>query len=208
MADALTPLGIFAVSSLATRRATPLQVVGVLVGFVGALYTIGVVDGRGIHLSAYGIGDFVIMLSALAWGVYTALGRDDVKRIGPYAFSVWTMLIGAVSMAVLIAAGSALHHLSGEGVHIIAAFVWPCGAKAWALVAFIGFFCTLMPFSAWNAAQKYMPLSVLGMTAYFTPVVAITIDRVIRGRTVTRWQLFGTLLICLSAIVEVGRHRD
>lgn len=201
MADALTPLGIFAISAVITRKATPLQLLGLVLGFVGALYTIQVLDGCRLRLSAYGLGDVFILISATVWGAYTVFGRDDIARIGSYAFSTWTMLIGAAMLLVAIAVGGAAFGWDS--------IVWPHGARAWGLVLFLGLFCTLLPFSTWNAAQKDLPLSVLGMTAYFTPVVAVMLDWLARGRMVTSWQWLGTLLICASAVVETGRdHRS
>lgn len=219
MADALTPLGIFAVSLLVTRKATLLQIAGLAIGFAGALLTIGVVDADGINLTAYGIGDFVILLSACFWGIYTALGKDDVSRIGAYAFSTWTMLLGMLFLLLAIAIAA----LFREGISAIAGDVgavqalfpgvaagigrnWPHDLHSMKLVVFLGVFCTLMPFLTWNAAQKHLPLSVLAMTAYFTPVVALLIDLFIRSSSVTQLQWAGTLLICLSAVVEVGRN--
>ena len=48
------------------------------------------------------------------------------------------------------------------------AFTWPTTLHAWALVATLGVVCTLLPFWTWNAAQRYLPLSTLGVSAYFT----------------------------------------
>jgi len=196
MADALSPLGIFAVSVLVTRQATPLQIVGLVLGFAGALFTIQVLGPDGLRLSAYGLGDVFILASAITWGVYTVFGRDDVARIGSSAFSTWTMLIGAALALIFIGL------LAAGGTEI----VWPHSARAWGLVLFLGLFCTLLPFWTWNAAQNDLPLSVLGMSAYFTPVVAVLLDWAIRGHLVTPWQWLGTLLICASAVVETGRH--
>ena len=198
MADALSPLGIFMVSVIVTRRATPLQIVGLALGFVGALFTIQILGANGLRLSAYGLGDVFILASAITWGVYTVFGRDDVARIGSAPFSTWTMLIGAaltlVAIGILAATGATI--------------CWPHGARAWGLVLFLGLFCTLLPFWTWNAAQNYLPLSVLGMSAYFTPVVAVLLDWAIRGHLVNGWQWLGTLLICASAVVETGRSRS
>lgn len=207
MADALSPLGIFAVSLVVTRRATALQLAGLAIGFAGALLTIGVIDAHGLALSAYGTGDLFILVSATVWGIYTVLGRADVERMGAYSFSFWTMALGAAVIGVLLAATQLACALCGGGSAMRLAVVWPHGAHAWALVAFLGFFCTLMPFFAWNAAQKFMPLSVLGMSAYFTPVAAILLDKAIYGRSVTGLQWLGALLICVSAVVELGRNR-
>lgn len=219
MADALTPLGIFAVSLLVTRQATILQIAGLALGFAGALLTIGVVDAGGLNVSAYGIGDFAILMSACFWGIYTALGKGDVERIGAYAFSTWTMLLGAVLLLAAIALASLFREqLSGvagcfgavralfPGLAQGIGRTWPQDLHSLKLVAFLGVFCTLMPFLTWNAAQKHLPLSVLAMTAYFTPVVALLIDLFARSNSVTPLQWAGTLLICLSAVVEVGRN--
>ena len=200
MADALTPLGIFAVSAAVTRRATPLQLLGLALGFVGALFTIQVLGPDGLRLSAYGLGDVYILGSAIVWGVYTVLGRDDIRRLGPYAFSTWTMLIGAALLLALLGAGEL-----ATGGGLVGGLVWPHGAHEWGLVFVLGLFCTLLPFLTWNAAQNDLPLSVLAMSAYFTPAVAVLIDWVFSGRTVTSWQVVGTALICASAVVETGR---
>ncbi len=197
MADALCPLGIFAASVAMTRRATPLQIAGLVLGLAGALLTIQVLGPDGLRLSVYGLGDVFILVSAITWGVYTVFGRDDVARIGSRTFSTWTMLIGAALALILIGL------LVAGGAEI----VWPHGGRAWGLVLFLGLFCTLLPFWTWNAAQNYLPLSVLGMSAYFTPVAAVLLDWMIRGHLVTSWQWLGTLLICASAVVETGRHR-
>ena len=201
MADALTPLGIFAVSAAVTRRATPLQMLGLFLGFVGALFTIQILGRDGLLLSAYGLGDVFILASAMVWGVYTVLGREDILRLGPYAFSTWTMLIGAAVLLAVLGVGEL-----ATGGDVFRGLVWPNGLRDWGLVFFLGLFCTLLPFLTWNAAQNDLPLSVLAMSAYFTPTAAVLIDWVATGRTVTAWQGLGTLLICASAIVETGRE--
>ena len=203
MADALTPLGIFAVSAVVTRRATPLQLLGLALGFVGALFTIQVLGPGGLRLSAYGLGDVYILASAIVWGVYTVLGRDDIRRLGPYAFSTWTMLIGAALLLALLAIGEL-----ATGGGLVGGLTWPAGMREWCLVLVLGLFCTLLPFLTWNAAQNDLPLSVLAMSAYFTPAVAVLVDWAFSGRTVTVWQVAGTALICASAVVETGRDHN
>ena len=201
MADALSPLGIFLVGVLLTRRATFLQMLGLAFGFAGALLVVQIVTPGGIQLSAYGIGDVFILLSALAWGVYSVCGREPIRRIGASAFSTWTMLLGAGFFLLLLAAGELLDLAGATSFQI----VWPHDARTWGLVLFLGLFSTLLPFWTWNAAQKDLPLSVLGATAYFTPVVAVLMAWWLVGEAATPCQWLGTLLICASALVESGR---
>ena len=81
-------------------------------------------------------------------------------------------------------------------------FVWPSTGQAWGLVVVLGLVCTLLPFWTWNAAQKYLPVSTLGVSAYFTPVVAVVLAGIFLGERATALQWFGTALVCASALVE------
>lgn len=201
MADALSPLAIFIVGAIVSRHATFLQILGLVFGFTGALFVIQVLGPQGLALSAYGIGDAFILACALTWGAYSVFGREPIKRIGAGTFSTWTMLIGCAVFMIMLGAGEVLNAIGAANFNI----VWPHGLRAWGLVAFLGVFCTLMPFWGWNAAQKDLPLSVLGMTAYFTPVVAVLLAWIFIGERATSWQWAGTVLICASAVVESGR---
>ena len=187
MADALTPLMIFAVAAVRSRRADARGLVGLALGFIGALLVIQVVNAGGIALDAYSTGDVFILLSAATWGVYTVYGRELNRRIGSAAFSTWTMLLGAAMIGALLPLGD---------------FRWPDTSRAWLLVGGLGLVSTLLPFWTWNAAQRYLPISTLGMTAYFTPVIAVALGVVFLGEGVTSLQWLGTLFIVGSAIVE------
>ena len=193
MADALAPLLIFALAALRARRATFAQMLGVAFGFAGAVLVIGVVNSHGVQLSAYSAGDVFVLLAAATWAFYSVYGRDMINRVGSGAFSAWTMVLGAAAFAPFAAFGDA---------------TWPASPRAWWLVAVLGFVCTLMPFWTWNAAQKYLPISTLGVSAYFTPVVAVVLALVFLGEPATPLQWLGTLLVCASALVESRGVRE
>lgn len=193
MADALTPLMIFAVAALVTRRISRGELVGLGCGFVGALLVVQILTRRGLELSAYSIGDVYILLAAATWGVYTVCGQRAIRRFGSFVFTTWTMVIGAVLLAPI------LPFLDS---------VWPSDARAWLLTAELAFLSTLTPFWAWNAAQKYLPISIVSVSAYFAPVVAMGLAVVLLGERVTGLQWLGTLLIIASATVETGRRRN
>lgn len=204
MADALTPLGIFLIGAIITRHVTLLQLIGVILGFTGALFVIQVLSPAGLTIDAYGIGDIFILIAAITWGVYSVFGRNDIIKYGSYAFSTWTMLIGSLLFLVLLMVGEGLSLTNLAEIEI----VWPQSAKGWGLVAFLGLFCTLLPFWTWNAAQNDLPLSVLAMTAYFTPVVAVLLASIFANESATLWQWLGSILICFSAVVESGRSHE
>lgn len=190
MADALTPIMIFIVAAIRSRHAEAKSLVGLTCGFIGALMVIQVLNPHGIALDAYSVGDVFILLSAATWGVYTVYGRPQIVRLGATVFTTWTMLIGVTAIGV------ALPFLD---------IAWPATAHAWLLVAGLGFVSTLMPFWAWNEAQKYLPVSVLGIFAYSTPAVAVGLAIIFLGERATWMQWAGTVLVIASAVIETGR---
>lgn len=60
-----------------------------------------------------------------------------------------------------------------------------------------------MPFWAWNAAQRYLPVSLLGMSAYFIPVLVVALGILFLGEGATPLQWIGTVFIVMSAVVEI-----
>ena len=187
MADALAPLLIFALAAFHTRRVTALQALGVLFGFSRALLVIGVVTRDGLALSAYSTGDVYIFFAAATWAVYSVYGRANITRLGAGPYTAWTMLFGAAAIGLVLPFGT---------------FTWPTTLHAWALVATLGVVCTLLPFWTWNAAQRYLPLSTLGVSAYFTPVFAVALAAVFLGERATALQWLGIALVSASALVE------
>lgn len=187
MADALTPLMIFAVAAVKSRHVERRELIGLACGFIGALLVIQVVHRGGIALAAYSLGDVFILMAAATWDVYTVYGRPYIERLGSAVYTTWTMLIGAAAIGLFLPFGS---------------FVWPTDLRAGLLTAALGLVSTLLPFWTWNAAQKYLPMSVLGITAYFTPVVAVALALLFLNERATALQWLGTLFVIASAVVE------
>lgn len=192
MADALTPLMIYLVDALVRRRVDVKGLCGLASGFIGAVLVIQIVDGNGLKLNAYSMGDVYILLSAATWGVYTVFGKRLNRKLGSSVFTTWTMLLGAGMIGLVLPFGD---------------FAWPSAPKSWALVGGLGFISTLMSFWTWNAAQKYLRTSTLAMTAYFTPVIAMAMGIAFLGEGVTWLQWLGTAFIVGSAAIET-RGRD
>lgn len=74
-------------------------------------------------------------------------------------------------------------------------------------MATLGLVSTLLPFWTWNAAQKCLPMSVLGVSAYFTPVVAVALAALLLGETATPLQWLGTAFVVLSGALEARGRR-
>lgn len=191
MADALTPLMIFSVAALVSRRISSGELIGLGCGFVGALLVVQIVNRHGIALEAYSLGDVFILLAAATWGIYTVCGRRQVRRLGSSVFTTWTMLIGAAMIGVILPFMNS---------------VWPTDCRSWSLMVALALVSTLMPFWAWNAAQKHLPISVISVSAYFAPVVTMALAVILLDESITGLQWLGTAFIIASASVETRRQ--
>jgi len=191
MADALAPLLIFAFAAIRTRRIAGADLACLVCGFVGALLVMQIIDSRGLALRSFSAGDLYVLGGAVTWAVYTVGGTSLILRHGSFVYTVWTMLAGTVAIGLVLPFGD---------------FAWPTTAKAWLLVTALSFVATLLPFWTWNAAQKFLPMSLLGVTAYFIPVVTLALAFAFLGEPSTMLQLLGTLLVIASATIETRRH--
>ena len=191
MADALAPLLIFAFAAVRTRRIAAVDFACLVCGFVGALLVMQIVNAQGFAIQSFSIGDLYVLGGAVTWAVYTVGGTNLILRHGSFVFTVWTMLAGTAAIGLALPFGD---------------FAWPVTPKAWLLVAALSFVATLLPFWTWNAAQKFLPMSVLGVTAYFIPVVTLALAYLYLGEPSTALQLVGTLLVIASAAIETRRH--
>ncbi len=211
MADALTPIMIFLFGLVkmgwgrvtwcrgrasgnrgqaSARGVLAREITALVCGLVGAALVIQVVTAEGLALDAYSSGDVYVMLAAATWGVYTVYGREPIARLGASLFTMLTMLVGAAAL------GLVLPFLD---------LAWPTTPSAWGLVATLGLVSTLLPFWTWNAAQKYLPMSVLGVSAYFTPVFAVALAGIFLGESATTLQWLGTAFVVLSGILAARR---
>ena len=191
MADALAPLLIFAFAAVRTRRIAGVDLFCLVCGFVGALLVMQIVGRHGLAIQSFSVGDLYVLGGAVTWAVYTVCGTDLILRHGSFVFTVWTMLAGTVAFGLVLPFFD---------------LAWPTTPKAWLLVTALSFLATLLPFWTWNAAQKFLPMSVLGVTAYFIPVVTLVLAFLFLGEPSTSLQLVGTLLVIVSATIDTRRH--
>lgn len=188
MADALAPLLVYVFAAVYNRNVCLREIVGVLTGFAGALLVMKVVSAAGINLNEYSIGDVYIFFAAATWGIYTVLGRDLIRKVGAIMFTGLTMCLGAIFMLPFL---------------FFSDICAPQDVNSWQLLALLCAVSTLMPFWAWNAAQKYLPVSILAMTAYFTPIFAVAIAAITIGEIATPCQWLGTIIIIIASILNL-----
>ena len=76
-----------------------LALVGVGVAFFGTVFVITDGDITGLFRVGFGIGEILAFLSALAWAVYSILGREVLEEYSPLIVTTYATIIGVVFLA-------------------------------------------------------------------------------------------------------------
>ena len=83
-------IAIFSVIFL-KERMTAKKIAGILAGFTGA--AIVITDGS-FPVSIHAKGDFLILISAISWAIYTIVGKKLLGRYDSFTITTYTFLLG------------------------------------------------------------------------------------------------------------------
>lgn len=189
MLEAIVPLQIFVITLCLGKKGSPVQFAGLLLGFLGCLLVLRVIDGGGIALKALKRGDLLIFLSGLCWAVYTVWGRRTIQHIGGWIYSSWTLLWGAVWLILFLPFSPDKVRLPGDPL-------------SWGWILYFGIGPSALAFYGWNEAQKFIPVALLSLNEYFVPMIAAAFGYLFLHETITVWQTAGAILILGAVLME------
>ena len=163
------------------------QMVGILMAGAGVLLVVSKGDLASLTSGKFGtLGDFLIMLSAPNWAVFSILSRRGLEKHPAARMMFYVMTIGWLFSSVLFFAGpgpSELSQLTTQG---------------WLGVAFLGIFCSGLAYIAWYDALQSLPASQVGVFLYIEPLVAVIMAGVLLGETVNLLSMLGGGVILLG----------
>lgn len=189
MLEALIPVCILLGSVILGYRLKKTQLLGMLFGLGGCLLVIQVVNVEGLQLSSLGRGDLLVSLGAISWAVYVLWGQKTQKELNTSTYSIWTMFSAAAGMLFLLM-------LSGKSLR------YPVSMQSIWLIGFIILFPTAGAFFFWTKACMLLPLPLLNITQYMTPLLAVILARLILHETVTPLQWLGMGLIVSGIVLD------
>jgi drug/metabolite transporter (DMT)-like permease len=169
------------------ERFPGIKTAGVAVGLAGAIVVVrsraGVIDLPSTS------GDFLILVSALNWSIYTLVARGLFVRRDPVLVTARAMAAGAGLLAVLYA-------ISGEWTEI--AHVTPSGL---AMLAFLGIGCTGVAYLAWSEALARFEPGTLTSFQYLQPLVTVAGASLLLDEPVAGGVLAGGALALLGVFL-------
>ena len=172
----------------------PIKIIGIGLAAFGVLLV--VTDGNimSISIGRFGApGDFLILISAFNWAVFSALSRRGLRIYSAGLMIFYVMMSGWFFTSLLFIAGKhygEIQHLSFNG---------------WMGVAFLGIFCSGLAYIAWYDALQALSTAETGVFLYIEPLVAVVVAFFILGEVITWASLAGGGII-LFGVWMVNRN--
>ena len=195
----LTPVATMLVAALFIgERITPLKLVGVLLGIVGAVLMVMMSQTLGSGSNDL-LGISLAILSVLTWAVYLIITRHVAVKYSPVTQMKYVFLISAVVTVPI-----ALPELSQNALYT-SAVAWDGVAEMLFIVlaaTALGYF--LIPF-----AMKYLQATTVSIYTNLQPVIA-SLVAILIGQDVLTWDkpVAGILVLVSAYIVTVVTAKE
>ncbi len=180
------------------------KMMGILLGFIGVflIITKGVFSFSFFRIAST-YGDFLVLLSAVAWTGFTIGGKGFLSRFSPMPTITTVMLSGCI---VLLPLG----FLKGEWGKLFYLSPW-----AWGGIFFLGLFCSGLGYLFWYSALEKKDSSTVGVYLYFEPLATLIGAYFLLGEEV-RWVtllgggmiLFGVFMVSQKSRKNIDNQWD
>lgn len=179
--------------------------VGSIMAISGGIL-VGADNIRDLHLDP--LGDFMVLVTIVCWGVYSLL-MDRTNHVRVSALVVvrkaffWS-LVAILPVAVWGTTGSGQAALDGSfAINLDPAVNRARFGNFWNLfnLVFLGVFASALAFSAWNLASKRLGMVKANVGLYLMPVVGVVAAALFLGERITLPVILGGLLILAGVAV-------
>ncbi|MFN8484726.1 MAG: DMT family transporter [Anaerolineae bacterium] len=182
---ATSPIWVALMGRVVGERISRWAWIGILLSFAGLLLLIQ--GGAGVGLDAeHLVGDFLLLLSAIGWALYTVISRPFLHRYSPLKLTALTMVLGTWPL-YLIALPSAMQQNW--------AAVTPV---AWGSLLYSAFFAIVVAYIIWYVSVHRVGSARTSVYSNLTPVVALILASVLLGERITAVQLVGGAVVLLG----------
>jgi drug/metabolite transporter (DMT)-like permease len=183
------------------ERLSGLGATGIAVAGVGVLVVVSRGDLSALTAGRFGTtGDFLILVSALNWTVFSVLSRKGLKRQssagGAAGMMFWVMTAGWLfsTLPFLLGPGPA------DAAHL--------SARGWSAVAFLGIACSGLAYAFWYDALRVLPSSQAGALLYLEPLVTVIMAAAMLSEPILPATLVGGGAILLGVWMVSARSHS
>lgn len=176
---------------LGKERLTPLKIVGVLVGALGALL---LVTKNGVSISqGTFIGDIFIIVNGSSYAIYLVLVKPLMATYKPITVIKWIFLLGSIFTIPF-------------GFNELVATNWSIiPLDAWLSIGYVLFFATFVVYILNIWSLKFVNSSVVGIYIYLQPIVSTLVAVSFRGDQLDLLTVLYSLLIMVGVYIVSKR---
>jgi drug/metabolite transporter (DMT)-like permease len=160
---------------------------GIALAGLGVLLV--VTEGRLADISSgqFGTpGDFLILISALNWALFSALSRSGLQRHPAALMMFYVMTMGWIFTSGLFITGPGFAEIGRLSI------------TGWVGMAFLGIFCSGLAYIFWYDALQTIPTAQLGSFLYLEPLVAVVVAAVLLAEALVWASLVGGAVILIG----------
>lgn len=160
------------------------RVAGIGLAAFGVLLIVSRGDLLSLAGGSFGApGDFLILISAINWAVFSVLSRSGLKNHPAARMMFYVMLCGWIfSIVWLFGFGPGLSEISG------------LSATGWGSLLVLGIFGSGLAYIAWYDALQELPATQLGVFIYIEPLVTLVMAALMLNEIISPISLLGGAL--------------
>lgn len=166
---------------IGAERLSSIKVVGIVLAAVGVLL---IIDPRNASFSsATTLGDILIVLNSLSYGIYVAISKQVITRNGVFRSMMWVFIFPSV-LCVPLGAWS----FSTADISAISPAIW-------LLMVYIAIVATAAPYLLNAFALARVQASTVAVFVYLQPVIGFLLAVIFLGEQIGTLFIIATLLI-------------
>ena len=170
------------------------QVVGIILATFGVLLVVTKGNLASLTAGRFGTpGDYLVMISAVNWAVFSTLSRSGLKRHSSTLMMFYVMFFGWLFTSVLFFGSSGMNQIAS---------IPPDG---WSAITFLGVFCSGIAYIFWYDALKVLPVAQTGAFLYLEPIITVIVAFFVLNEALLFATLIGGITI-LTGIWLVNRR--
>ncbi len=164
-----------------------IQSLGIVLAMLGVLVVVSKGNFDGLAIGQFGtIGDFLILISAVNWAVFSILSRRGLQTHPSTRLTFWVMTIGWLITSVAFFA-------QGKIIEITV-----LDSRGWWSMIFLGIFTTGFAYIAWFDALAQLPAAQTGAFLFLEPPSSMVVAAIVLNESVTWASILGGAVILIG----------
>lgn len=183
-----TPVWIFILAVIHLKeRATWRRVVGITVATTGIMAIMW--SGLAEFGQEYLWGDVIIVVSVIAWGYYTVLGKRLVQKYGALRMTAYSLTIGSAAYLPFGAYFAVQYDYSQATL------------AAWGSVAYMAIGLSVVVYVLWYWLLKYLEATRIAVYHNIQPIIAAAVAYLVLGESLSAVFLVGGAVVIAGVII-------